>query len=108
MVTEQCDWRINDCLAQGNYPLRPTTSETNPHAWSMAARDAFNRHWRLYIFEGAELAIFMISACFATVYQIGDPRQAKQIRTHGRWRHETHSIDIGACIFLKALNSQSS
>jgi aquaporin Z len=68
MVTEQCDWRINDCLAQGNYPLRPTTSETNSHAWSTAARDAINRHWRLYIFEGAELAIFMISACFATVF----------------------------------------
>ena len=54
--------------SQGNYPLRTTASETNPQAWFMAARDAFNRHWRLYVFEGAELAIFMISACFATVY----------------------------------------
>ena len=34
----------------------------------MTARDAFNGHWRLYIFEGMELAVFMISACFATVY----------------------------------------
>jgi len=34
----------------------------------MTARDTFNRNWRLYIFEGTELAIFMISACFATVY----------------------------------------
>lgn len=28
-------------------------------------------HWLLYLFEGAELAIFMISACFATVYLFG-------------------------------------
>ena len=48
--------------------MRPTTSEANPHAWYMTARDTFKRHWRLYVFEGAELAIFMISACFATVY----------------------------------------
>ena len=33
---------------------------------SMAARYAFNRHWRLYIFEGSELAIFDDLACFAT------------------------------------------
>jgi aquaporin Z len=48
--------------------LSQTTSEINPHVWSTATRDAFNRHWRLYIFEGMELAIFMVSACFATVY----------------------------------------
>jgi aquaporin Z len=29
---------------------------------------AFKRHWRLYVYEGAELAIFMISACFFTVW----------------------------------------
>ena len=34
----------------------------------MTARDAFKRHWLLYVFEGMELAIFMISACFAIVY----------------------------------------
>jgi aquaporin Z len=34
----------------------------------MTARDTLKRHWRLYLFECVELAIFMISACFATVY----------------------------------------
>jgi aquaporin Z len=29
---------------------------------------AFQRHWRLYLYEGAELAIFMISACYFTVW----------------------------------------
>lgn len=48
--------------------MSQTTNEINPHVWSIAAREAFNRHWRLYIFEGVELAIFMVSACFATVY----------------------------------------
>jgi aquaporin Z len=45
-----------------------TKSEGNRRTWSTAALDAFNGHWRLYIFEGAELAIFMISACLSTVY----------------------------------------
>ncbi|MBB5063684.1 MIP/aquaporin family protein [Granulicella mallensis] len=31
-------------------------------------RSAFERNWRLYIFEGIELAIFMISACVFTVF----------------------------------------
>jgi hypothetical protein len=48
--------------------LSRTTRATNSQAWPIAARDTFKRHWRLYIFEGMELAIFMISACFATVY----------------------------------------
>ena len=31
-------------------------------------RTAFQHHWRLYVDEGVELAIFMISACFFTVW----------------------------------------
>jgi aquaporin Z len=60
--------QIKDHLARGNHPLRAKTSETNLQAWFVKAGDAFNCHWRLYIFEGIELSIFMISACFATVY----------------------------------------
>jgi aquaporin Z len=30
------------------------------------ARGSFQNNWRLYIFEGVELAIFMVSACVAT------------------------------------------
>lgn len=48
--------------------MRPMRAKASLQAWSTAARHAFSRHWRLYIFEGSELAIFMISACFATVY----------------------------------------
>ena len=48
--------------------MRPTKSKINPIARLMTARDAFKRHWLLYVFEGMELAIFMISACFAIVY----------------------------------------
>jgi aquaporin Z len=32
------------------------------------ARDAFQHNWRLYVFEGVELAIFMVSACVFTVF----------------------------------------
>ena len=31
-------------------------------------RTVLRRHWRLYVDEGVELAIFMISACFFTVW----------------------------------------
>jgi aquaporin Z len=31
------------------------------------ARSAFSENWRLYLYEGVELAIFMISACICTV-----------------------------------------
>lgn len=43
-------------------------SEANPKVAKRTARSAFKRNWRLYIFEGIELAIFMISACVSTVF----------------------------------------
>jgi aquaporin Z len=35
------------------------------------AREALRRHWRLYVYEGAELAWFMVAACVATVVLFG-------------------------------------
>lgn len=43
----------------------------NSFTWSVAIhplKTALLRHWRLYVDEGAELAIFMISACFFAVW----------------------------------------
>jgi len=34
---------------------------------NISAGDSFRSHWRLYVFEGVELAIFMVSACVFTV-----------------------------------------
>jgi aquaporin Z len=42
-------------------------SETTPGVSDTTPRGAFGRNWHLYIFEGIELAIFMISACVSTV-----------------------------------------
>jgi len=35
------------------------------------AGEALRRHWRLYVYEGAELAWFMVAACVATVLLFG-------------------------------------
>lgn len=47
--------------------MHKTMNKTIPRLSTMTPRLAFERNWRLYIFEGVELAIFMISACVFTV-----------------------------------------
>jgi aquaporin Z len=44
--------------------MREVTDGPVPHA---GAAEAFHRHWQLYVFEGLELATFMLSACIFTV-----------------------------------------
>ena len=55
------DGEEDDCLAakQYSFSLSPAMRPL---------RAAFRHHWRLYVDEGVELAIFMISACFFTVW----------------------------------------
>jgi len=36
-----------------------------------SAGEALRRHWRLYVYEGVELAIFMIAACAVSVWLFG-------------------------------------
>ena len=50
-----------DCLA-GKQTGFASANTVHP------SRVAFLRHWRLYLDEGVELAIFMTSACFFTVW----------------------------------------
>jgi aquaporin Z len=66
----------------------------------MAARDAFKRHWRLYIFEGAELAIFMISACFATVYLFDPSYPALHLIPSAAIRRLLMGVAMGATAVL--------
>jgi aquaporin Z len=49
-----------------------TVASANQILSMSTPRLAFERNWRLYIFEGIELAIFMISACVFTVF-LDDP-----------------------------------
>ena len=45
----------------------PIANEQTQAVTKETARSAFAQDWRLYLYEGAELAIFMISACICTV-----------------------------------------
>jgi aquaporin Z len=76
------------------------TSEANPRAWFMTVRDAFKCHWRLYIFEGMELAIFMISACFATVYLFDPSYPALRLIPSTATRRLLMGIAMGATAVL--------
>ena len=42
--------------------------ESVTHSSKATALTSFERNWPLYLFEGLELAIFMISACACTVF----------------------------------------
>jgi aquaporin Z len=75
-------------------------SETNSYAWYMTARETFKRHWRLYFFEGAELAIFMISACFATVYLFDPSYPALHLIPSAVIRRLVMGIAMGATAVL--------
>jgi aquaporin Z len=44
-----------------------TANERELAIAKLTARSAFSNHWRLYVYEGVELALFMISACICTV-----------------------------------------
>ncbi len=84
----------------GKCPLIPTTSEANPHAWYMTARDTLKGHWLLYVFEGAELAIFMISACLATVYLFDPSYPALHLLPTASIRRLLMGIAMGATAIL--------
>ena len=45
----------------------PTAYRRGQVAATIDGQTAFVRHWKLYCFEGAELAIFMLSACLFTL-----------------------------------------
>ena len=45
----------------------PTAYRRGQVAATIDGKTAFVRHWKLYCFEGAELAIFMLSACLFTL-----------------------------------------
>jgi aquaporin Z len=45
----------------------PAADEDSQAVASHTAVSSFSRNWHLYVYEGAELALFMISACVCTV-----------------------------------------
>jgi aquaporin Z len=63
-------------------------------------RTAFQRHWRLYVDEGAELAIFMISACFFTVWLFDPASPALNLLPSSALRRLLMGISMGATAIL--------
>ena len=61
-------WCLNGPLSRTPREARlPIVDEDAQAAAKPTARGAFSENWRLYLYEAAELAIFMISACVFTV-----------------------------------------
>jgi aquaporin Z len=63
-------------------------------------RSAFKRHWRLYVDEGVELAIFMISACFFTVWLFDPTMPALDLLPSSALRRLLMGISMGGTAIL--------
>ena len=61
---------------------------------------AVRHHWRLYVFEGLELAIFMLSACFFTVWLFDPALPALHILPSSAFRRLLMGISMGATAIL--------
>jgi aquaporin Z len=61
---------------------------------------AFRRHWRLYVDEGAELAIFMISACFFTVWLFNPAFSASHLLPSSALRRLLMGASMGVTAIL--------
>jgi aquaporin Z len=60
----------------------------------------FQRHWRLYVDEGVELAIFMISACFFSVWLFDPAFPALHLLPGSAVRRLLMGISMGATAIL--------
>ncbi len=65
-----------------------------------ALRGALKRHWRLYVDEGVELAIFMISACFFTVWLFNPALPALHLLPSSALRRLLMGISMGGTAIL--------
>jgi len=63
-------------------------------------RTAFRRHWRLYVDEGVELAIFMISACFFTVWLFNPALPALHLLPSSALRRLLMGMSMGGTAIL--------
>ncbi len=64
------------------------------------AMPAFQHHWRLYLYEGAELAIFMIAACCFTVWLFDPAYPALHLLPGNALRRSLMGIAMGATAIL--------
>jgi aquaporin Z len=67
---------------------------------STPAMSAFQHHWRLYLYEGAELTIFMISACCFTVWLFDPAYPALHLLPGNALRRLLMGIAMGVTAIL--------
>lgn len=67
---------------------------------STPAMPAFQHHWRLYLYEGGELAIFMISACCFTVWLFDPAYPALHLLPSNALRRLLMGIAMGVTAVL--------
>jgi aquaporin Z len=63
-------------------------------------RTAFQRHRRLYVDEGVELAIFMVSACFFTVWLFNPSSRGPSLLPSSALRRLLMGVSMGATAIL--------
>ncbi len=63
-------------------------------------RAALQHHWRLYVDEGLELAVFMISACFFTVWLFNPTFPVLHLLPNSAFRRLLIGISMGATAIL--------
>lgn len=64
------------------------------------ARSAFSQDWHLYLYEGAELAIFMISACVCTVFLFHPGYPAMHVLPSAVLRRSLMGVGMGLTAVL--------
>lgn len=72
----------------------PRSPGTAGRPWGSAA--ALRAHWRLYVYEGAELAWFMVAACVATVVLFGAGSHAVHAVPSAALRRAIMGVAMGA------------
>jgi aquaporin Z len=75
-------------------------SRSSAKARTIGPADVIKDHWPLYVYEAAELAIFMISACFCSVWLFDPAYPALHILPSGALRRLLMGIAMGATAVL--------
>ncbi len=81
----------------------PRRQEQHAQPWAKRAKrvgTTFLRHWKLYVFEGAELAIFMMSACLFTVLLFHPASPMLHLMPRAVVRRLCMGISMGATALL--------
>lgn len=89
---------MNGMQAADCFDARPMQASLTKFLSTATA--AFLKHWHLYVFEGAELALFMISACCFTVWLFDPAYPALHLLPNDALRRLLMGVAMGATAIL--------